>query len=129
MAQPRHRATASVFRALAHPERVHILELLSRQEMCVCELATVLHRRQAYVSQQLSVLRRAGLVVDRREGLQVFYRLIDPALPDLLSGATALGTRLRATAAAAQSGHQAGSRQQTSSESRGYRNGDVVSDH
>ena len=99
MAQHRCHIAAGIFRALAHPARVRILELLSEQELCVCELAAALNRRQAYVSQQLSVLRRAGLVVDRRHGLQVFYRLRDRGLLDVLDAAAALNTGL-ATAAA-----------------------------
>lgn len=99
MPQHRCRIAATIFRALAHPGRVWILELLSEQEMCVCELAAALHRRQAYVSQQLSVLRQAGLVVDRREGLQVFYRLADRALLDVLDAAVALNASLAAAVA------------------------------
>ena len=99
MAQHRCHIAAAIFRALAHPGRVRILELLAEQEMCVCELATALHRRQAYVSQQLCVLRRAGLVVDRREGLQVFCRLADRALLDVLDAAVALSASLAATVA------------------------------
>ena len=81
---------ARLYKALAHPVRLQILQLLAEQEACVCHLATALRRRQPYVSQQLAVLRAAGLVVDRREGLLVYYRLSTPAVVDLLARGRAL---------------------------------------
>lgn len=69
-----YRQLSDLFKALAHPIRVQILELVAQDESCVCHLAHLLHRPQPYISQQLAVLRKAGLVVDRREGLLVFYR-------------------------------------------------------
>ncbi|MBZ0299219.1 MAG: metalloregulator ArsR/SmtB family transcription factor [Anaerolineae bacterium] len=68
---------SQVFKALAHPVRLEIVDLLRQGEVCVCHIETALGRRQAYVSQQLTVLRDAGLVDSRKEGLQVYYRLTD----------------------------------------------------
>ncbi len=68
---------AEVFKALAHPTRLHILEALAHEEACVCHLTTLLKQRQANVSQHLMVLREAGLVEDRKEGVLVYYRLAD----------------------------------------------------
>ena len=51
----------------------------------ICHIQSLLDKRQAYVSQQLMVLRDAGLVVDRRDGLNVFYRLADTAAADALA--------------------------------------------
>ncbi|NWG15296.1 MAG: winged helix-turn-helix transcriptional regulator [Chloroflexi bacterium] len=82
---------ALVFRALAHPVRLHILDLLRGGEICVCQIEAALGKRQAYISQQLMVLREAGLVETRKEGLQVFYRLVSPLAETLL--ASALGER------------------------------------
>jgi DNA-binding transcriptional ArsR family regulator len=76
--------TAEMFRLLAHPARLQILDELRRAEACVCHLQTVLKRPQAYVSQQLRLLRDAGLVEDHRDGTNVFYRLIDPTAERLL---------------------------------------------
>lgn len=67
-------------KGLAHPTRLQILDMLRGGEICVCHIERALERRQAYVSQQLMVLRDAGLVETRKEGLQVFYRLTDPKL-------------------------------------------------
>ncbi|MBC6935412.1 MAG: ArsR family transcriptional regulator [Chloroflexi bacterium] len=82
---------ALVFRALAHPVRLHILDLLRGGEICVCQIEAALGKRQAYISQQLMVLREAGLVETRKEGLQVFYRLVSPVTEAVL--ASVLGER------------------------------------
>jgi ArsR family transcriptional regulator len=79
------REASSLLRALSHPVRLQILQVLAEHgEACVCHLECALGRRQAYISQQLSRLRETGMVLDRREGLNVFYRLADPAVPPLL---------------------------------------------
>ena len=75
---------AEVFKGLAHPTRLQILDLLREGEMCVCHIEASLNKRQAYVSQQLMILRRAGLVDSRRDGLQVYYWLAHPHIHDLL---------------------------------------------
>jgi DNA-binding transcriptional ArsR family regulator len=77
-------AAAARFKALAHPVRVQILDMLRDGEVCVCHLEAALDKRQAYISQQLMVLRDAGLVESRKEGLSVFYRLVDSATRDVL---------------------------------------------
>jgi DNA-binding transcriptional ArsR family regulator len=79
-----YRAEAQLFRALAHPVRLRILDILASQEACVCHLTAVLGQRQPYVSQQLATLREAGLVADRREGTLIYYRLADPRLAAVL---------------------------------------------
>jgi ArsR family transcriptional regulator len=76
---------ARLFHTLSHPARLQILDILRGGEECVCHVQSVLGKRQAYVSQQLMVLRDAGLVADRKEGLNVFYRLAEPAVADLLA--------------------------------------------
>jgi DNA-binding transcriptional ArsR family regulator len=76
---------AQLFRALSHPVRLRILDILARQEACVCHLTAILDQRQPYVSQQLATLRDAGLVADRREGTLIYYRLADEHLANLLS--------------------------------------------
>ena len=85
-----YKAEAQLFRALAHPVRLRILDILARQEACVCHLTAVLGQRQPYVSQQLAILREAGLVADRREGTLIYYRLADAHLAALLQEGQAL---------------------------------------
>jgi ArsR family transcriptional regulator len=75
---------AQLFRALAHPVRLRILEALAQQQACVCHLTALLGRPQPYVSQQLATLREAGLVADRREGTLNYYRLSDEGIAELL---------------------------------------------
>jgi ArsR family transcriptional regulator len=84
-----YQQAAQVFQILSHPARLQILDILRQGEECVCHIQSVLGKRQAYVSQQLMVLRDAGLVDSRRDGLRVFYWLTDtePALDDLLARA------------------------------------------
>lgn len=79
-----HREAAELFRVLSHRGRLQILDELRKDEACVCHLQTVLKRPQAYVSQQLRVLREAGVVTDRKDGQLVFYRLADPRVEQLL---------------------------------------------
>ena len=68
---------ADYFKALAHPVRLQILTILRQGEACVCHLEAILHKRQAYISQQLAVLREVGLLAERKEGLFVYYSLAD----------------------------------------------------
>lgn len=79
----------TLFKALAHPVRLQILDMLRGGEVCVCHMETAFGKRQAYISQQLMILREAGLVTSRKDGLKVFYRIIDPVVYDLLE--TTLG--------------------------------------
>ncbi len=69
---------------LSHPARLRIVTELREREMCVSELQAVLERPQPYVSQQLGLLREAGIVACRREGQYVYYRLVDPFIGQLL---------------------------------------------
>ena len=79
-----YKTQAQLFRALSHPVRLRILDILARQEACVCHLTEILGQRQPYVSQQLATLREAGLVTDRRDGTLIYYRLADELLAALL---------------------------------------------
>ncbi len=78
---------AELLNALSHPARLEILELLRDGESCVCHIQAMLDLRQAYVSQQLNILRQAGLIASRKEGLRVYYQVSDPRLFDLLDQA------------------------------------------
>ena len=71
---------ADVFSVLAHPARLQILELLRAGEVCVCHIQATLGRRQAYISQHLIALRQAGLVTSRKDGLRVYYQVLDPRI-------------------------------------------------
>jgi DNA-binding transcriptional ArsR family regulator len=72
------------FRALAHPTRIRILEILVRGGRTVQELQTALTLEQPIVSQQLAVLRNQGIVTAQKTGPSVRYTLRDPLVGDLL---------------------------------------------
>ncbi len=76
-----------LFQIMAHPMRLRLLMELCREEECVCHLAALLDRPQPYVSQQLAELRQAGLIIDRRDGQRIFYRIVDPRVKVLFSAA------------------------------------------
>lgn len=78
---------AQFFRALAHPVRIQILEILVRGSRTVQELQLALDLDQPIVSQQLAVLRNQNIVATRKEGPSVRYALRDPAVGDLLDAA------------------------------------------
>jgi len=88
--QPLHRFKAELFKALGHPLRIKILEILGAGELSVAELQRRLEVDPATTSQQLAILRSRGLVDSRRAGSAVHYRLRDPLVLDLLKVARAM---------------------------------------
>ncbi len=77
-------AQTQVFKVLTHPARLAILNILRDGEHCVCHMEAFLGLRQSYISQQLAVLREAGLVQDRRDGWNIFYRVVNPDIYQVL---------------------------------------------
>ena len=71
----RYEARAQVFKALAHPSRLLIVDELKKSEKCVCDLTALVGSDMSTVSKHLSVLRTAGVVQDERRGSQIWYRL------------------------------------------------------
>jgi ArsR family transcriptional regulator len=69
-----------VLKAMAHPSRLLVLETLAGGERCVCDLQRLVGSDMSTVSKHLALMRRAGIVEDRREGLKVFYRLRVPCV-------------------------------------------------
>jgi len=85
-----------LFKVLMHPARLAILEVLRTGEACVCHMEAALGYRQAYLSQQLMVLREAGLVDDQREGWNIYYRVNKPDVFNVIDAARqALGESKR----------------------------------
>src|SRR4051812_42726451 len=82
--RPLNEIKADLFKALAHPARVRVLEVLVEGEHSVGELQPLVGIESSHLSQQLGVLRRAGLVVTRKEGNAVIYSVRDPLVADLL---------------------------------------------
>jgi DNA-binding transcriptional ArsR family regulator len=73
--------SAEVFSALAHPARLRILGMLRGGSLCVCQITAVLELAASTVSAHLADLRRAGLVLERKEGRWVKYSLADAREP------------------------------------------------
>ncbi|GAB3276035.1 metalloregulator ArsR/SmtB family transcription factor [Actinocorallia lasiicapitis] len=82
---PLYQLKAELFKTLGHPVRIRVLELLSEREHAVSELLPEVGIEAAHLSQQLAVLRRAGLVASRKEGSSVFYTLTSPKVAGLLT--------------------------------------------
>jgi len=72
-----YRQQAHLLRLMAHPMRLEILSILRGADECVCHLSAALNKPQPYVSQQLAVLRREGIITDHKEGTNVYYGLAD----------------------------------------------------
>lgn len=92
MSRPLYQAKAEFFRTLGHPARIRVLELLSVREHAVSELLMEIDIEPANLSQQLAVLRRAGLVTTRKEGSSVHYSLTSHRVSELLAVARAILT-------------------------------------
>ncbi|GJQ25988.1 MAG: hypothetical protein HBSAPP02_10200 [Phycisphaerae bacterium] len=71
----RYEARARIAKALAHPSRLMILEALEGREICVCDLTELVGADQSTVSKHLAILKQAGLVEDRKEGVMAYYRV------------------------------------------------------
>jgi ArsR family transcriptional regulator len=85
--EPIHRIKAEFFRALGHPARVRVLELLKGGEMTVGDLQAELGIDSSGASQHLSAMRRQGILEARKEGTSVFYRVRDPRVFQMLESA------------------------------------------
>ncbi|TBO59570.1 transcriptional regulator [Streptomyces kasugaensis] len=96
MSAPLYQLKAEFFKTLGHPVRIRVLELLSEREHAVAEMLPQVGIEPAHLSQQLAVLRRANLVVTRKEGSTVYYSLTSPEVAQLLSVARAILSKVLA---------------------------------
>ncbi len=76
---------SSMFKALSDPTRLNIISLLAKQELCVCDIATILGSSQSSISHHLRTLRNTRLVRFRKEGKQVIYSVDDDHVFELFS--------------------------------------------
>jgi ArsR family transcriptional regulator len=90
LSAPVSEVKAELFKALGHPARIRVLEVLSDGEHAVGEMQPLVGIEASHLSQQLAILRRAGLVTTRKEGSSVIYSLADPLLAELLAVAKQL---------------------------------------
>jgi len=94
MSTPLYQLKAEFFKTLGHPARIRVLELLSEREHAVFEMLPEVGIESANLSQQLAVLRRAGLVATRKEGSAVYYSLTSPHVAELLAVARTILTKV-----------------------------------
>ncbi|GHJ47461.1 transcriptional regulator [Catellatospora sp. TT07R-123] len=97
MRRPLYQVKAEFFKALAHPARIRVLELLSIREHSVGEMLPEVGLEAAHLSQQLAVLRKMNLVVTRKEGSTVYYSLVSPQVAELLAVARRILTEVLST--------------------------------
>jgi len=94
MGIPLHQAKAELFRTMGHPVRVRVLELLQESPRAVHELLAEIDVEPSNLSQQLAILRRAGLVASAREGSTVRYTLATSDVSDVMTAARRILTEL-----------------------------------
>ncbi|KXB00495.1 hypothetical protein AKJ47_01520 [candidate division MSBL1 archaeon SCGC-AAA261G05] len=82
------RDLSETFKILGDPTRVKILHALSKEALCVCDLAALLGMKQSAISHQLRILRGARVVKFRKEGRMAYYSLDDKHIEKLLEVAT-----------------------------------------
>lgn len=75
---------SQMLRMIDHPARLQLLLAIDEEEACVCHLQALFGWRQAYISQHLNAMRRAGVLHARRRGRFVYYRLADERLLALI---------------------------------------------
>jgi ArsR family transcriptional regulator len=71
-----------LFKALADPTRLRLINLMGNDEVCVCFFVEVLNTNQPKISRHLAYLRRAGVVAARRDGKWIHYRVVEPPDPN-----------------------------------------------
>ena len=99
---PSPRKISRLFRVLGQPSHLEILLAIGTGEACVCHLEAATGWRQAYISQHLMALRSEGLVVSRRDGRNIFYRLKNAVVLDLIRKAAGMAGKTNDEAALSQ---------------------------
>ena len=94
MRRPVYEVKAEFFKTLGHPARIRVLELLAVRDRSVAELLPEVGLESSNLSQQLGVLRRAGVVVARKDGNTVIYSIASPDIAELLTVARKVLTRV-----------------------------------
>ncbi|MEO6792294.1 MAG: metalloregulator ArsR/SmtB family transcription factor [Mycobacterium sp.] len=85
MSKPLYKLKAEFFKTLGHPARIRVLELLAERDRTVSELLPEVGLEASNLSQQLGVLRRAGVVVATKDGNTVVYSIASPVIAELLT--------------------------------------------
>ena len=83
--KPVYEARAKIFKALAHPTRLWMVEQLVEGERCVCEFVEQVDADFSTISKHLAVLKQAGIVADEKRGKQVYYSLKVPCVLNFMN--------------------------------------------
>lgn len=75
----------AILKGVAHPVRLSIVEALAVREMCVCEIAEMFHFDRTTISKHLALMKKLGILEDRKEGLNIYYSLRIRCLPSMLA--------------------------------------------
>lgn len=75
---------ANIFKAMAHPTRVHIVKLLKDSPLCVCDILPQLESEQSNTSQHLSILRSQSILDSRKDGSMVIYKIKSPEVLQMI---------------------------------------------
>lgn len=75
---------AKLFKALSNPVRLEIIDFLADGEKCVCEIVEKLNYEQPHISKSLFKLKEAGLIQDKKVGLNVYYSLKTPCVSEFI---------------------------------------------
>lgn len=90
MARSSAELKAEILMALAHPNRIRIVEQLRKGVMCNCELAPALELEQSNLSRHLKILVQAGILKSWKEGLRVNFKVVDDLIFEILDNAEAI---------------------------------------
>jgi ArsR family transcriptional regulator len=82
-----HEKISDLMKSISNPVRVQILLAIGTGEACVCHLESLLGLRQAYISQQLMILRKRKIITSRRDGKYIYYRLAKPEVLNIVHSA------------------------------------------
>lgn len=75
---------ANIFKAMAHPTRVHIVKLLKDGPLCVCDILPQLESEQSNTSQHLAILRNQGILDNKKDGSMVIYKIKSPEVLQMI---------------------------------------------
>lgn len=76
---------AAVLKALSHPARLEILEILLMEQQCNCDMAALLNLEQSTLSRHISVLKQAGFVTTSKQGVRLIVQIANPVVKQLLA--------------------------------------------
>jgi DNA-binding transcriptional ArsR family regulator len=86
----RLQAQSELFKPLSDPTRLKILYLLRNGELCVCEIIFALKKPQSTISHHLNILKKAGFIKGRKEGVWIHYRLADSEIVEVIDNLTSI---------------------------------------